>query len=334
MKLLNFTSILTLSFISVFILSQCGSNPAEEGEQAFQKGNYNLAIKFFLEARKKDSNNTNLNEMTALAYMYRGEELFNNTKNIKSFSGNFDKATEFIPENPSTEFKKNYSKILFALAKGYNNSKPQNDIEKEDFLNKSISYLEEAIYQDESNSQAMDLLQQIKSENFQKMLERGKDFYSKAVKQNKNDLFFTAEYYFKKAAYFDIHNEEAKKLLSKTREKTLSILNIQEDLAIAVADHVWDSGNLILDLVLHNYGRDPIDIDINNFELFDLEGNSYSLNMKVMSSKFANKRLKNNKLAEMKGMEGYLAFNIPKTAKIEYLGYKLNDEKVVKKYFP
>lgn len=323
-----------LAILSVITSFHCGSNPTEEGEQAFQKGNYNLAIKFFLEARKQEPDNTILNEKMALAYMFRGEELFNNTKNIKSFSGNFDKATDFIPENPSVEFKKNYSKILFSLAQGYNNSRPQNDIEKEDFLNKSISYLEEAIYQDETNSPAEELLQKIKTENFQKMLDRGKDFYNKAKKQNKNDLYITAEYYFKKAAYFDIHNEEAKKLLSKTREKTLSILNIQEDFAIAIADHIWNSGALILDLVIHNYGMNPIDIDISKFELFDLEGNSYSLNKTIMNSKFANKSLKNNKLAEMKSIEGFLVFSIPRTVRIEYLGYKLNDEKVVKKYFP
>ena len=334
MKLLKFSSILTLSFLCVIIFFQCGSNPAEEGEQAFQKGNYNLAIKFFLEARKQEPENTALNEKIALAYMYRGEELFNNTKNIKSFSGNFEKASEFISDNPSEEFKKNYSKILFSLAQGYNNSRPQNDIEKEDFLNKSISYLEEAIYQDETNLQAQQLLQQIKTENFQKMLDKGKDFYDKANKQKKNDLYLTAEYYLKKAADFDIHNQEAKKLLSKTREKTLSILNIQEDLAIAIADHTWDSNTLILDLVIHNYGMSPFDIDIDKFELIDLEGNSYSLNKNLMSSKFANKSLKSNKLAEMKSMDGYLIFSVPKSAKIEYLGYKVNDEKVVKKYFP
>jgi hypothetical protein len=266
--------------------------------------------------------------------MYRGEELFSKTKNIKSFSGNFEKSNDFIPENPSVEFKENYSKILYSLAKGYNNSNPQNDIEKEEFLNKSIAYLEEATFQDESNSQAAELLEQIKSENFQKMLDKGKDFYSKASQQRKNDLYFTAEYYFKKAAYFDIHNDEAKKLLSQTRAKTLSILNIQEDLALAIADYARESNVMILDLVMHNYGMSPIDIDITKFELVDLDGNSYFIDKSTMNKKFANESLKSNKLAEMKSLEGYIVFSVPKKTKIEYLGYKLNDEKEVKKYFP
>lgn len=334
MQSIKISSILTIFVLIIFILSQCGINPAEEGEQAFQKGNYNLAIKHFLEARKQDPSNNIINEKIALAYMYRGEELFSKTKNIKSFSGNFEKSNDFIPENPSVEFKENYSKILYSLAKGYNDSNPQNDIEKEEFLNKSITYLEEATFQDELNSQAAELLEQIKSENFQKMLDKGKDFHNKARKQGKNDLYFTAEYYFKKAAYFDIHNEEAKKLLSKTREKTLSILNIQEDLAIAIADYAWESNAMILDLVLHNYGMNPIDIDITKFELVDLEGNSYSLNKSIMKKKFANKSLKSNKLAEMKSIEGYIVFSVSNKTKIEYLGYTLNAEKTVKKYFP
>jgi hypothetical protein len=334
MKLSKGLAVFCLVIFFAFSMFYCGSSPAEEGENAFENGNYNLAIKLFLEAKKQNPDDNNINEKLALSYMFRGKDLFEKTKNIKSFSGNFEKATNFIPESSSQEFKKNYSNILYALANGYINSTPQNEIEKEEFLNKSITYLEDAIYQDENNSEAEGLLAQIKSDNFQKMLDKGTDFFNKASKQKKNDMFFTAEYYFKKAAYFDTHNEEAKTWLSKTREKTLSILDIQEDLSIAVADYVNQSGKFIIDLVMHNYGMDPVEIKLQNFELADLEGKTYTLDENYMNSKFAKKKVKNQKLAELKNIEGYLVFSVPSGTKIEYLGYKLNEEKIFKKYFP
>jgi len=53
-----------------------------------------------------------------------------------------------------------------------------------------------------------------------------------------------------------------------------------------------------------------------------------------MNSKFANKRLKNQKLSELKSAEGYLVFSVPQGTKTEYLAYKLNEDKSFKKYFP
>jgi len=321
-------------FLFAFFLISCGSDPAIEGEKAFQDGNYDNAIAHFINARKQDPQNQSFDEKIALSYMLRGENLYNKTNNLKSFAGNFEKAEKFIPANPSDNFRKQYSTSLYSLGLAYSKTPPQNEIQKEEFLNKSITYLEDAVFNDEYNQKADSLLSKIKSDNFQKMLDKGKDFYNRAQKQKKIDLYFSAEFYFKKAANFDIYNDEAKNLLSKTREKTLSVLNIQEDLAIAVADFSHTGNNFILDLAIRNYARDPVALDINNFVLSDIDGNTYSLNENMMNDTFQSKKLMNKSIAERETVNGIIVFSVPQKTKIEYIGYTTENGEVVKKYFP
>lgn len=329
--LFSFIILCCLSFVTM----HCGSDPAVEGEKALESANYNMAIKHFLEARKSNPNEAQTyEEKIALSFMLKGKSLFERSKNVKSFSGNFEKSLEYIPDDPSEYFKKEYSKILFALGNGYLQARPENEIQKEEYLNKSIQYLEDALYNDENNSSADSLLAKIKADNFQKMLNKGKDFYTKAGKTKNGDHYITAEYYFQRAFYFDIYNDEAKKMLSKTRKKTLSVLNNREDFAIAVADMNRQSKSLILDLTIKNYATSPVSIDIQNFEIVDLDGKSYPLNKNMMDTKFKDKTLKNQKLAELKFADGIIVFSISSKVKIDYLGYRLNEDETVKKYFP
>jgi hypothetical protein len=62
--------------------------------------------------------------------MLRGLDFFQKTKNIKAFAGNFEKASDYIPESPSTEFKIIYSAMLFKLGEAYIQRDPQNDIQR------------------------------------------------------------------------------------------------------------------------------------------------------------------------------------------------------------
>jgi len=335
MKTQKFIYFLIIIFSLSLMTIHCGSDPAVEGDKAFESANYNLAIKHFLEARKSNpAEKQSYEEKIALSYMLRGKSLYEKSNNIKSFSGNFEKSLEYIPDTPSDYFKKEYSKILFSLGNGYLQARPENEIQKEDYLNKSIGYLEEAIAYDENNSSADSLLAKIKVDNFQKMLNKGKDFYTKAGKTKNGDHYITAEYYFQRAAYFDIHNEEAKKMLSKTRNKTLSVLNNREDFAMAVADMSRQSKSLILDLTIKNYATSPVDIDVANFEIVDLDGKTYPLDKNMMGTKFKGKGLKNQKLPELKFADGIIVFSISSKVKIDYLGYRLNEDETVKKYFP
>lgn len=331
LKVLTFTVITALSIMCI----HCGGNPAEEGEKAFQSGNYKMAIQLFSEASKSEPNNQTYNERIALSYMHRGHEYFATTKNIKSFTGNFEKATKYIPAEPSGEFKQLYSEMLLDLANAYISTPPENEIQKEDFLNSAISNLEESLFQDENNSKADSLLAKIKVDNFQKMLDKGKDFYDKAQKQKNFDLYFSAEYYFKKASDFDIHNEEVKKLLSQTRKQTLSVLNYRHDLAIAIIETKRQADKFILDLRVKNFLTDPVKINVENFKIVDLEGNQYAIDKEMMDGKLSKASIKNTTLDPTKSyVDGIIVITIPEKVKPEYLSYQNENQPETQKFFP
>ena len=329
--ILSLVFFITLSILSV----HCGSDPASEGNKAFEAGNYNLAIKHYLEAKgNTPAEQQQYDERLALSYMLRGQDLYARSKNVKSFSGNFEKSLDYIPDQPSQEFMKVYSEVLYNLGTAYLTTTPENEIQREDYLNKAIGYLEDALVNDQTNQKADSLLAQIKIDNFEKMLDKGNDFYEKAGRTNNGDHYITAEYYFQRAAYFDLNNQEADKMLSKTRAKTLSILNNRQDFAMAVADMSRQDGNLILDLTIKNYATSAVSIDISNFEVVDINGNSYQLNKAMMENKFSKNSLKNQKLGELKSVDGIIVFAVPAKIKLDYLGYRLDESETTKKYFP
>jgi hypothetical protein len=133
----------------------CGSDPAIEGDKAFQNENYNIAIKHYLQAVKdKPEEKQVFEEQIALSYMLRGQKLYSRSKNVKAFSGNFEKGAGYIPVEPSKKFNQEYSKVLFDLAVAYLSSRPENEIQKEEYLNKAIGYLEDANVYDNTNSSA------------------------------------------------------------------------------------------------------------------------------------------------------------------------------------
>ena len=318
-----------------FMYLHCGGNPAEEAEKAFQSGNYKMAIQLYGEAASVEPENQTYRERIAISYMHRGKEFFDKTKNIKSFTGNFEKATEFIPENPSDEFKKYYSEMLYVLAESYMASTPENDIQREDFLNSAITNLEEALFMDESNTAAEELLAKIKADNFQKMLDKGKDFYDKATKQKNYDLYFSAEYYFKKASDFDIYNQEVKKLLSQTRKQTLSVLNYRHDLAIAIIESKHQGDSFILDLRIKNFLPEPVEINVENFRIFDKEGNQYPLDKGMMEGKLSKASIKNTTLDTQKSfVDGIVVMAMPAGVNPEYLSYNDGKKPETRKYFP
>ena len=332
MKSVNLINVLIVFGVTIILLG-CGGNSYEDGVNALQKGDYNMAIKFLSEAKKTTPENNAILEKLAHAYMLKGKDLYLKTKNISTFTGNFYKGEEFIPAEPTPEFQVEYSNLLFDLANAYQNTKPENDVQKEDFMNKTIASLETAIGFNPDHGEAEELLNKIKSDNFSAILEKGKKLYTQAKKEDNKDLYFTAEYYFKKANNFEPENKEALKYLSNTRKKTLDVPDIGQDLAIAIADYQYSKGSYIFDIYIQNNTPDPINIKHNNFIFMDKDGNSYPLDKETMKS-FKTKTLQEKSLDDRNPASGIIAFKMQKKANVDYIGYKLDEDKTVKKYFP
>ena len=175
--------IFLLLFLSFFIF-QCGGSKLEEGNQQYKNGDYMQALNSYLAYKKSNPDDKSVDAKIALAYMNRGLELYNKTKNLDSFSGNFEKAQQFLENGFSApENKIEYSDILFALATAYKKSNPQNEIQKEQYFNNTLDYLSQALDNNPDNFKADSLLSQIYQENFQKMFDKGLQFFNRAQKE-------------------------------------------------------------------------------------------------------------------------------------------------------
>ncbi|MEJ2544353.1 MAG: hypothetical protein P8Y99_09830 [Calditrichaceae bacterium] len=127
-------------FVVLFILLQfCGENPVEKGKKAFLEKNYNESIKLLTSSDiAKQSRTDQINEVIVLSYMYRGKELYEKTKNVKSFSGNYKSSLKYLPDSVSSNFKTEYSILLGDLSEAYAKAKAENEFEQDKFNKNSI----------------------------------------------------------------------------------------------------------------------------------------------------------------------------------------------------
>jgi tetratricopeptide (TPR) repeat protein len=332
---MNLRLLLSLLPLTYMLLSSCGGNRESQGDSEYADGNYDQALAHYQEVKKSSPQDANINEKIALTYMQRGLKLYQQRKNIDAFTSNFEKGQAVVPkENVSDDFKTAYSKLLTRIAQAYQTTTPKNEIQRELFFNKTIQSLEEALNNDPNNTEADEILAKIKSENFQKMYDRGCKFLEQGLKERTNhDLFLSAERYLTRAVSFDPNNQEALATLSNVRKKTLSIINMDMDFPIAIADYKVVSGHVMLDITgINNSGANLV-FDPAKLKLVDLDENEYRFD-KAETDKFEQGLTKTVELAPRKQIDGPIAFAIPGGTKIKSLEYELDEDRLVKKYFP
>ncbi len=324
-----------LFFLFLFSLLQCGGSKLEEGDMQFSKGNYIHALNNYLAYKKENKQDKSVNPRIALAYMNRGNELYKKTHNIETFSGNFEKANKFLDEGfTMPEQKKQYSDLLYKLALAYRESKPQNEIQEEQFFNNTLDYLGMALDNNENNQKADSLLNHIYDENFQKMFDKGLMFYKRAKKERNNpDLYLSAERYLAKAVEFNSGNKDAQKYLADTRKQTLGILQSNFPFSFCVPGYKITPKSIFIDFTIQNFSSDKIEFSLENLELVTIMGDVLKVDLKKtaeLEQAFPAKTT----LEPRKQIDGQIVFNYGLKDKIETLNYNYKDDTIITKYFP
>lgn len=324
----------TFILISLFLMVSCGSDPVADGDKAFSEGKYGPALNYYMQAKKATPDDKRIDEKIALTYMKRGLKLYERTRNIDSFSGNFEKGEGFIPDDISPEFESAYSAMLFKLAEAYSHTKPANEIQKEQYFTKTLDNLEAALNYNPENQAADSLLSSIKLENFQRMFDRGVQFYEQAKKERTNEeLYLTAERYLKRAVFFNPENEDARKYLNLTRQKTLRILDTDQEFPLAVAGMKRSGNYLLFDITGLNNSGSEMEFDPAKMYVVDKSENRYQFDPE-QTSKFDSGLTEKATLQARDLVEGILAFPIDKSAEPYLLSYELTDQVTSKKYLP
>lgn len=328
-------SIFLLVVLYIFLL-QCSKDYFKEGKEAFSSGDYDVAIDLFSKVGKQKDQIPEYYETVSLAYMYRGEQLYKRSKNVKSLAGNISKAEKFLPEDPSSDFKEKYSDILYALADAYFTAKPKNSKEKELNFNKAFDALEAALTQDSINTAAMDLFNKLEQSHFQVMLDKADQLYRDGDRLDNVDLFFSADYYIKRAARYHPDHKEVRSLQSKIRRKMLPVLNYRDGVSLAVTNYMKERNHFTLNVAVENYLKKPVSIKRANFVVYDYNGRSYRLDEKEMKLKefLGQKCLKDIRLDYSKPYtDGVVVFSVPKKVRISHLSYESGDKEISRKYF-
>ena len=316
---------------------QCGPDPAEEGKKLFLNKDYTEAIKLLIKAKQADSTNKAIDEMICLAFLYRGEELFEKTKNVKAFQGNFKEANNYLPEVPSADFTKQYNELRLALASAYLDARARNDDEEEQFFETALNIVKDIISSDSTNASAKNLLAKLKADHFQNLVDKGANLYKKAGRTRNYDLYYTAEYYLKEAQKFESDNKQILNLLQKIKQKTLPVLNYREGISMAVAGISYERKGILMTLTIKNYTSNPLNLDIKKFKLIDRQGNSFGINEQEMQKRelFGENCIKSALLNEENpAASGVIAFDAPQDIKIAYVNYTIDSKRFVRKYFP
>jgi hypothetical protein len=329
--------ILSALILTVFLLTliQCGGSKLEEGDAFVADGKYTQGINSYLAYKKSNPDATGIDNKIALASFNKGKDLYNRSRNIQSFAGNYDKSQEYIDENTMTgEQKGEYSSLLYDLAIAYRSTRPNNDIEEEQYFNNTLNYLQLAVDYNPQNTTADSMISYIYMENFQEMFDKGVKAYNQAKKVRNNiDLYLSAEYYFEKAVQFNSSHEEAAKYLSNTRKETLGILENIQPFSFCVPTYKIDKNKCYIAVAAKNYSNDPIAMDIKSLTLNTTDGKVIPVDLK----KTAELEKALNEKTEIKPydlIEGQVVYALEPGTDLEYIAYSVDDNRTVKKYFP
>lgn len=322
-------------FIFTFFLLQCGGSKLEEGDQQYAQGNYTKALNSYMSYKNDNPHDKSINPRIALSYMNKGKELYAKTHNIETFSGNFEKANNFLGEGFTLpDHKLQYSELLYELAHAYKVTKPQNEIQKEQYFNNSLDFLALSLEANDNNQKADSLLSLIYDENFQKMFEKGTTFYNRAKKERNNpDLYLSAERYLTKAVEFDPGNEEAEKYLNSARKQTLGILQSNYPLSFCVPNFKQKANFVFIDFTIQNFSTEAIIFEMDKLEITSDAGEIFKVDLKK-TTELEKAFIDKTKLQPRKRVDGQIVFSLAPDTKIESLSYNYNDETVFTKYFP
>jgi|GEM_PF-3290442 len=325
-----------LLFNLCLVLIACSDNLAEKGRQAYLSGDYNQAIELLTSIKQEESSDPQLNETIALAYMYRGKDLFDKTLNIKSYEGNYQLAKPYIPLEPSEDFKIEYTQLMVAMAEAYRNVIPKNNLEKEQFYTKTLEALHKAQELDSSNVRIEEIFAQLREENFQALFQKAQNMFNRAQRSKEWDLLFTAEILLNDASELDPKNKDVLQLRRQIRQAALGVLNHRDGVSMAITQRIYDKDKLIMYLAIENYLEKAINIDIAQIELVDVSGRVYGVDQKEMRVRelFGQPSFKNTVLnSENSYAAGIVAFDIPKNRAVSSLRLKHNDQEIAVKYF-
>ncbi len=302
--------------LSMALLFGCSSDPVQEGDQAFQKGRYGPALKYYKTAYQAGTQTPELKEKMARAALNLGMKLYQQRRVIKALEARINEAENYLSGSaPSDSMNRALSEAYLMLAGAYDYERAENFIQKRKFFEAALENYRKAIALDSANTKARKAAREFQEKYFAKYFQKGLELFKAAKKDKAN--YFSAEYYFEKAYRMAPEHEEANDYLKRTRKAALPLLNLHQAFPFAISDKLEKPNWLAFYIFLQNNTLKKDTVSAANFYLIteagdEIQGQSSS----QFSKPFQTQPLESG--AEAKGVVTFAIKAGQKPVKIVY----------------
>ncbi len=273
-------------FITLFVImliASCSRDPVHKGDEAFQKGEFAKAVKFYTEAYKSHPESHQLKEKLALSYFKLGEYYYQKRKVLSAFEAKVEQGIKFLPDTLDERTKEILSGVHVSLAEAFMNTPPENIVRKRRFYDNARMHLKTALRYQPDNPRALQAWEQFKEKNFSEMYEKGMKYFRQATKDKTNYLI--AEYYLTRAFQLNPEHADLRKALMTSRKKTLNMLDPDQQVPIAITDKIRKGNMWSYLIVAHNNSNENHQVSAGSFFLVDESGGAQQ---GFSNDKFAN----------------------------------------------
>ena len=313
------SNVILFTLIFSLVLS-CGGDPIQKGDEAFKKNELLDAQKYYESALNKNPNDNTIKEKLMTTYFRTGENYYETKKLITAYEGQVKQGFGYLPEPLSDSLKEEISIVLLKLAVAFRETPAENEFQKQEFTDKAIHYLNEALKYDSTNTAVFKNLKGIKDEEVENTIKKGERYLEVGKKESEN--YFAAENYFTDALKLDPGNQEAAKYLRLTRNKTLTIYNYKQFTPIKIMKQSWIGELLVFEIKILNNTNRVMDLKGDGFYLSAADGSKLS---GFFSEKFSMPYI-TKKLPSGNELSGVVSFEAKKDGRYVRLGYQGGDK--------
>ena len=311
------TNLILFSLIFSLMLISCDKDPVLKGDEAFKKGQFLDAQKYYDEALNENPDNNQLKEKLMSTYFKTGENFYETRKLVTAFEGQVKQGFAFLPESPADSTKEKISNTLLNLAIAFKETPAENEYQKKELTDKAIFYLKEAMKYDSTNTLALENLESIKNKEIENIILKGEAYLKAGEKKSEN--YFIAEEYFLDALNLDPGNEKATKSLKLTRQKILTIYNYKQFTPLKILNRSWTGELLVYEIKILNNTNRPMDLKGDGFYLIASDGSKLGgFFSEKFSMPYITKQLASGK--EESGVVSFEASHSKRYVKLEYNG--------------
>lgn len=257
-------------FLLISLILSCNKDPVQKGDEAFESDQLLEAQKYYQQALEQNPADSRIREKLILTFFKTGENFYQTRRLVTSFEGQVKQGFAYLPDPLTDSLRKEISRTLLKLARAFREGPARNEYQKKEFAEKSIFYLNTALEYDSTNTEVLEELQRITSEEIDGLMQKGMAYYQAGKQRPEN--YFTAEQYFKDVLALDADNREALKNLKSVRTELLTVYDYEQFTPLKITGRSTIGKLLVYEITIMNNTNRTMELKGDGFYLVASDG--------------------------------------------------------------